>query len=65
MLEHNLSKEKDRARHLSQENQMIMRDLEGEKQRSNMLRGENDGLRRENDDLKWVLNAETLLKVEN
>ena len=65
MLEHNLSKEKDRARHLSQENQMIMRDLEGEKQRSNMLRGENDGLRRENDDLKWVLNAETLIKVEN
>ena len=52
MLEHNLSKEKDRARHLSQENQMIMRDLEGEKQRSNMLRAENDGLRRENDDLK-------------
>ena len=65
MLEHNLSKEKDRARHLSQENQMIMRDLEGEKQRSNMLRGENDGLRRENDDLKWVLNAVTLFKVEN
>merc|ERR1719213_832265 len=52
MLEHNLSKEKDRARRLSNENQMIMRDLESEKQRSNMLRSENDGLRRENDDLK-------------
>ena len=52
MLEHSLSKEKDRARRLSNENQMIIRDLESEKQRSNVLRSENDSLRRENDDLK-------------